>query len=419
MSRMTRRTTAALAACLTGVLALAACGGGGSFDEGSGTGSTQSAAAGPVTIKFMITSNGPADVKLQQDTVKPWEDKTGNKVEVIVASDRNQQLSQGFAAGSPPDLFFTEATAFPTYAKAGNMVAYGDQLPMKSDFYEGLVKTFTYDGKFYCAPKDFSTLALIINTDLWQKAGLGTGDVPKNWADLEAVAKKLTSGKVKGLVIGDTRDRVGAFMKQAGGWIVSPDQTKMTADTPTNLAGLTEVQKLLASGSASYPKGVDAGWGGEAFGQGKAAMTIEGNWIKGALKNDFPNVKWQAVELPAGPAAKGTLSFTECYGVAAASKNQAAAIDLVKYLSTEEPAMALATGLGVMPSIRSAAAAYKGAFPNDAAFIAGAEYAQGPVTVAGMEPVLKDFDTQLQSLPGGDPKAMLARLQKNGEAVLK
>ena len=117
------------------------------------------------------------------------------------------------------------------------MVAYGDQLPMKSDFYEGLVKTFTYDGKFYCAPKDFSTLALIINTDLWQKAGLGTGDVPKDWSALETVAKKLTNGKVKGLVIGDTRDRVGAFMKQAGGWIVSPDQTKMTADTPTNLGG--------------------------------------------------------------------------------------------------------------------------------------------------------------------------------------
>src|SRR4051794_7516928 len=68
MSRMTRRTTAGLAACLTGLLALAACGGGGSFDEGSGTGATQSAAAGPVTIKFMITSNGPADIKLQQDT---------------------------------------------------------------------------------------------------------------------------------------------------------------------------------------------------------------------------------------------------------------------------------------------------------------------------------------------------------------
>jgi len=418
MSRKT--TTAAVSACLTGVLALAACGGGGGFEDGgTGNGSAQPSASGPVTIKFMITSNGPADVKLQQDTVKPWETKTGNKVEVIAASDMNQQLTQGFAAGSPPDLFFTDANVFPTYAKAGNMFAYGDQLDMKGDFYENLVKTFTYDGKFYCAPKDFSTLALIINTDLWAKAGLQTTDVPKTWANLETVAQKLTGNGVKGLVIGDTRDRVGAFMKQAGGWIVNPDQTAMTADTPTNLLGLTEVQKLLASGSTSYPKGVDSGWGGEAIGKGKAAMTIEGNWIKGALKNDYPNLKWQAVELPAGPAAKGTLSFTQCYGVASASKNQAAAIDLVKYLSTEEPAMALATGLGVMPSIKSAAAAYKGAFPNDAAFLAGAEYAQGPVTVAGMDPVLKDFDTQLASLPGGDPKAMLARLQKNGEAVLK
>ena len=419
MSRKT--TTAAATACLTGVLALAACGGGSGFDNGSSgsTGSSQPPASGPVTLKFMITSNGPADVKLQQDTVKAWETKTGNKVEVVAASDINQQLTQGFAAGSPPDVFFTDANVFPTYAKAGNMLAYGDQLDMKSDFYDGLVKTFTYDNKFYCAPKDFSTLALIVNTDLWTKAGLTDADVPKTWADLETVAKKLTTGGVKGLVIGDTRDRVGAFMKQAGGWITNADQTQMTADSPENLAGLQEVQKLLASGSTAYPKGVDSGWGGEAIGKGKAAMTIEGNWIKGAVKSDFPDLKWKAFELPEGPKGKGTLSFTQCYGVASASKNQAAAVDLVKYLSTAEPALALAKGLGVMPSLKSASDGYKAAFPDEAAFLAGAEYAQGPVTVAGMDPVLKDFDTQLQGLPGADPKAMLARLQKNGDAVLK
>jgi multiple sugar transport system substrate-binding protein len=414
---MTWRTTAAVTACLTGVLVLAACGG--SSDQGSSGASAQPAASGPVTITFMITSTGPADLKLQQDTVAPWEAKTGNKVEVVAATDIDQQLTQAFSAGSPPDLFFTDATVFPTYAKAGNLVAYGDQLDSKSDFYPTLVQTFTYGGTFYCAPKDFSTLALVINADLWQQAGLGTGDVPKNWAALETVAQKLTSGTVKGLVIGDTSDRVGAFMKQAGGWIVSPDQTRMTADTATNLAGLAEVQKLLASGSTSYPKGVGAASAGQALGQGKAAMTIEANPIRSTLKNEYPNLRWQAVELPAGPAAKGTLAFTECYGVASASKHQAAAIDLVQYLSTKDPAMALARGLGVMPSIRSAAAAYKGAFPNDAAFIAGAEYAQLPVTVAGMVPVLKDFDTQVATLPKGDPKAMLEQLQKNGEAVFK
>ena len=44
------------------------------------------------------------------------------------------------------------------------------------------MQTFTYDGKFYCAPKDFSTLALEINTDLWTKAGLTDADIPKDWA---------------------------------------------------------------------------------------------------------------------------------------------------------------------------------------------------------------------------------------------
>ena len=48
------------------------------------------------------------------------------------------------------------------------------------------------------------------------------------------------------------------------------------------------------------------GWGGEAFGKQLAAMTIEGNWIAGGMK-DYPDVKYKVVELPAGPAGKGTL----------------------------------------------------------------------------------------------------------------
>lgn len=416
MSTTTRRASVAMV-CLAGSLTLAACSGGG-FDSAAST-TSQSSKSGPVTIKFMITSNGPADVKLQQDTVKPWETRTGNKVQVIAASDMNQQLSQGFAAGSPPDVFFTDANLFATYAKAGDLVAYGDQLSTKADFYPSLKQTFTYDGKFYCAPKDSSTLALVVNSTMWAKAGLTAADAPKTWADLETVAQKLTTSDHAGLVIGDTRDRLGAFMKQAGGWITNADQTQMTANTPENLAGIQEVQKLLRSKSTFFPKGVDSGWGGEALGKGKTAMTIEGNWIKGAMKTDYPNIKYQAFELPAGPKGKATLSFTQCYGVAAQGKNQAAAIDLVNYLSTDAPALELAKGLGVMPSLQSADAAYRKAFPNDAAFLDGVKYAQGPVTAPGMDPVLKDFDTQIQSLPGGDPQAMLARLQKNGAAVIK
>ena len=48
-----------------------------------------------------------------------------------------------------------------------------------------------------------------------------------------------------------------------------------------------------------------AGWGGEGFGKKKCAMTIEGNWIAGAMKNDYPTVGYRVVELPHGPQGPG------------------------------------------------------------------------------------------------------------------
>ncbi|MGW5241170.1 ABC transporter substrate-binding protein [Monashia sp. NPDC004114] len=422
MSRMFRHTTAVAAAGLAGMLALAACS---SSDTPSNTtGGSPSAGGtgggGGATITFLVPSGSPADVTLIQNVVKPWEDQTGNKVEVAAAaSDIGKELTDAFKAGTPPDLFFTDAGVFATYAKDGNLFAYGDQLDMTSDFYPQLVQTFTNGGKFYCAPTGFTTLALVINPDLWSAAGLTTTQVPTTWGQLETIAQKLTANGVKGLVVGDTIDRVGAFMRQAGGWIVNADQTRMTADTATNLTGVTEVQKLLEGGSAAYPKALGATTSAEAYGMGKAAMTIEDNTIKAVLKNSYPNTKFIAVELPAGPASKGTLAFADCYGIAAASKNQPAAVDLVRFLSTTNPSMQLAGGLGFMPPLRSAQQAFVGQFPSDKAFVAGVTYATPPVTVAGMETALDSFDAKLAGLPDADPKAMLQQLQKDGDAVFQ
>ena len=159
-------------------------------------------------------------------------------------------------------------------------------------------------------------------------------------------------------------------MKGAGGWITNADQTKITADSPQNLQALQYVQKLLKSGVMKFPKQLDAGWGGEAFGKGKAAMTIEGNWIDGAMKTDYPSVKYQVVPLPVGPTGQNaTLSFSNCWGVAQKSAHRSAAVDLVKYLSSANQQMTFAKAFGVMPSRPSALATYKTEFPNDAAFV--------------------------------------------------
>lgn len=395
-------------------ITLSACGGdsfGGGDDAGSG-------GEADGTLDVLVATGDTDSLAALQDLADTWTETSGVEVDVQPASDMNQQLSQGFAAGNPPDVFWVDASLLPTYADAGNLWPYGDEMT-DVDFYPALVDSFTYDDQLYCAPKDFSNLGLVINTDMWAAAGLTDADIPTNWDELQTVAQQLTTPEVAGLVIGDTRDRVGAFMVQAGGWITNADQTEMTIDSPEAIAGLTEVQELLESGAAKFPKQVDSGWGGEAIGTGKAAMTIEGNWFKSAAGADYPDLNWRVAELPEGPAGKGTLTFTQCWAIAEASSQKEDALDFVKSLYTPEIQTDLAGRFGVMPSIESAREQYIATVPEaEQAWLAGADYAQGPVSAVGMDPVMKDLDTLIQQLPGIDPAEIASQTQQNGEAVL-
>jgi multiple sugar transport system substrate-binding protein len=414
-SRTARHSSVALMLCAISALVLSACSGGSSFG-----GAAKTQATGPAKLTIMIGTSGDAETNAVKSAAADWSKKSGNSATVIVASDLGQQLGQGFAGGTPPDVFYADASRIGDFAKVGNLYAYGDQVKSEN-FLPSLVQAFTYNGKFECAPKDYSTLALVINTDLWTAAGLTAADYPTDWAGLEAVAKKLTKGKVTGLVIGNDINRGGAFMKQAGGWVVAADGKSVTADSPQNLAGLQEIKKMMAAGTLKFntdttPAATD---GGDAFGKGIGAMTIEGNWIRGTLSKGFPNVKATVVELPAGPDGKGTLMFSNCWGIAAKSAHQSQAVDLVKFLTTVDQQLAFTKAFGPMPSTVAGVAQYKALYPNDAAFAAGGAYGQGPVNLPGFDPVMSAFNSKLATLgKGGDPKAMLAELQKNGTAAI-
>ncbi|MEU8873725.1 extracellular solute-binding protein [Streptomyces javensis] len=407
-----RTATAALVTCAA---LLAATGCSSSF---GGDKETQQDTGAKQHLKVLIATSGDAETKAVKEAAAAYEKRSGNKVTVEAAKDMNQQLAQSFAGHRPPDVFYVNSDQFANYAKGGSLYPYGDKIEDADDFAEPLRTSFTYDGKLVCLPKDTSTLALAINTDLWKKAGLTEKDYPTSWDGLRKVAAKLTGDGVTGLVTSDEYQRLGVFMKQAGGWITDPKQTKMTADSAKNAEGLGFVRSLLRSGSMKYAKQVDTSWGGEALGKGKAAMTIEGNWLTGGMKLDYPKVKYKVVPLPAGPAGKATLAFSNCWGVAAESSHRSAAVDLVKYLSSGERQLKFADGFGVMPSRTSALADYAKQAPDAKAWVDANSYAQGPVTVAGFDKVLSQFNTQLQSLRTTDPKKILADLQRNGEQTL-
>ncbi|GAA2753833.1 sugar ABC transporter substrate-binding protein [Amnibacterium kyonggiense] len=415
MQRRIPRLAAGLVAA-AGVLALTACGSGfgGSSPSGSASGGLTS---GKGALTVLIGSSGDAETAAVKQQVADWSKSSGTKATVQAASDLNQQLSQGFASGKPADVFYLGADTFANYAKQGSLLAYGDRLKNKGDYYPALVKSFTYENKFYCAPKDFSTLALEINTKLWDAAGLKDSDVPTTWDQLKTVAQKLTKGKVTGLVTSNEYQRLGAFMTEAGGNLMNDTSTKATADSAANKQALTYVQDGLKSGWWKFTKDVGAGWGGEAFGKQLAAMTIEGNWITGAMKSDYPGIDYKVVPLPAGPAGKGTLQFTNCWGIAADSPNQAAAVKLVEQLTSSDDQLAFAKAFGPMPSIESAADGWKQEYPDYSAFIDSAAFAKGVPTAVGSTDVVTDLNSKLASLKTADIGSLLATTQKNLSAL--
>ena len=418
MQRRNTRWLMGAGLTVVGALTLSACGSGSGFSSDSATTGGELTSDSAQGLSVLIGSSGDAETAAVNAAVAAWSETSGTEAEVSVASDLNQQLAQGFAAQRPADVFYLSTDALAGYASNGSLLAYGDELANKDDFYPSLINAFTYDGEFYCAPKDFSTLQLLINTDLWAEAGLTDADIPTTWDELATVSASLTTDTRVGLAVGGEYARLGAFMAQAGGSLMNEENTEATANSPENLAGLEYAQTLLNDGVMSYAAEIGAGWGGEAFGKELSAMTIEGNWITGAMTNDFPDVNYTVVELPAGPGGNGTLQFTNCWGIAADSPNQAAALDLVEQLTSTDAQLTFSAEFGPMPSIISAADDWRNANPTLVAFLDGAEYARDVPVVQGGADVVSDLNAQLESLKTGDAQQILDSTQQNLDALL-
>ncbi|WP_296138914.1 extracellular solute-binding protein [uncultured Tessaracoccus sp.] len=418
---MHNRSLALPAALAVLALGLSACGGSG-FDAGgedpsaSGEDSAAAKEMNDNPVEVLIGSSGDAETKAVKDAVAAWSKKEGVKADVVVASDLVQQASQGFASGSPADVLYVTTDSFTGWAENGSLLAYGDDLPDKDDFYPALREAFTHDDQFFCAPKDFSTLALVINDDLWTKAGLTDADVPTTWDELRTVSKKLTADGVTGLVLGPEIQRAGVFLAQNGGGLVTDG--KATANSTENVEALEYLKQLMTDGVAAYSSDVGTGWGGEALITGKAAMVIEGNWMTGALSADAPDMKVRVAELPAGKT-KGTLQYSTCWGIAADGDNTAAAQSLVEFLTSKEQQLTFSEQFGPMPSIESAKEDWIKANPDLEAFVLGADYAQNLPAQAGASDVIKEVNSQLASLKTGDPKAMLDSIQPLLEPVVE
>ncbi len=350
------------------------------------------------------------------------------KVEVSFSPSYEDTMQTAFASGDYPEVFYVDSSKLPDWADAGVVAPAGDHVENKDDIYPSLIEAFTYKDTYYCPAKDYSTMTLQYNKELFDAAGVAYPTADWKWEDLRAAAEKLT-GKTKdgktvlGLVEPAELPRWLPFLYQAGGNIFDKDGN-LTINSAEAKTALDFYVGLVADGFAGAPSAVDAGWGGEAFGNGRVAMAMEGNWVINYLKEQFPDLKWGVAPLPAGPAGKATMAFTVCYGVAANAKGdkETAAWKLVNFLTGEDGAKNVAeTSFGVMPTRKSAGDAWLKRFGDEMkAFVDGAEYAHKWQLPVGFQPFIGAFNDNIQQAFTGNvlPEDVLKAAEDAGKEVM-
>lgn len=327
-------------------------------------------------------------------------------------------LQAALAAGDPPNFFYVDSVRLPDLADAGALAPVPEgAITEPDDIYPSLVSAFTYDDTWYCPPKDFSTLGLVYDVDALEEAGV---EPPTTMEELAAAAEALTTADRVGLSFGAELARAGVFMLAGGGYIVNDDVSEMTLDSDENRASLQYLADLFAAGFAAKPADLEAGWAGEAFGLGAAAMVIEGNWIAGFLAESHPDRNWGVVEVPEGAAGQATYAFTVCYGVGTESAEADASWQAIDYLTGPEGAAAWTAEFNVMPARESLREGWVADHAELEAFMNGAEYARAWQFTPGFGDVITEFNSQFEQLIEGDVSVdgLIEAVTEAGESVL-
>lgn len=358
--------------------------------------------------KVQITLAGwggnPSEQKLLKQTIADFEKKFPNidvKHEVI-SEQYMDVLKTRLIGGEGPDVFYLDALEAPALIETGVVEPLDEYVTDDfdvEDFEKPMLEAFQVDGKTYGFPKDYSTLALFYNKKMFEEAGV---EVPKTWDELREVSKALTKEGVYGFGVAPELARLYHIARASGGDVVKDGKANFAS--PEIVEALKPiVDQHLNDKTSAQASEVGANWGGEMFGQQKAAMVIEGNWAIPFLEDTFPDVEYGTAELPAVNGEKGTMAYAVGYVMNAASEKKEASWKLISYLTGKE-GMETWTSKGFALPTRKSVAEKLGydKDPLRGALVAGASYATVWQEGANLPVIMNNFNNQFIAAFLGD-----------------
>jgi multiple sugar transport system substrate-binding protein len=386
----------------------------------------QTANNGVITVSLSGWGD-PVEQQLLQQVLNNFEAKHPNiKVKHDIISDQYMDVMKTRLIGeTAADVFYLDALEAPALMIHGALEPLDSYVTAEfalADFEPRLLNAFKHNGKIFGFPKDFSTLALFYNKKAFQVAGLSQPS--KTWEQLREYSKQLTidknnDGKIEQYGFGITPElaRLDFMIKAFGGQLINSKGRAQFA-CPDSLKGLQIVIDMYRDDkSTAQPSDVGTTSGNEIFGQGKAAMVIEGPWLIPYLKKTFPTVEFATSEVPTVGGKKGTMAYIVAYVMNKQSKHKPEAWQLISYLTGKE-GMKAWTSQGIALPTRKSVAAALGYDKNPlyAPFLAGAAYATIWQAGENLPTIVNNFNNQFISAMLGE-QSLTAAMHKAQETA--
>ncbi|MER6557577.1 ABC transporter substrate-binding protein [Streptomyces sp. NPDC001027] len=330
------------------------------------------------TLTFWHAWSAPNEVKAVQALVAGFE-KTHPNIHVkVVGNMTDDKINQALRAGgsTAPDVISSFTTNnVGKFCSSGALVDLNPffkkaNIDPATTFPKAMNEYTQFEGDRCAVPLLGDAYGLYYNRTAFEKAGITAP--PKTWSEFEADAKKLT------ITQGATYKQLG-FMPNYHGWETTTEHYmgqfgptyfdasgKSTIGTDPAVAAAFATQKKLVDELGGFKKletfraGLGDEWGPKhPFHTGQVAMQLDGEWRLGMALEAKPAFEIGVAPLPvpddqAARYGKGYITGTIA-GIAATSKKQNAAWELVKYMTTDTDAVvAFSNAIHNVPSTLAA-----------------------------------------------------------------
>ena len=395
-----RKAGTALAAVTALSLTLTACGGESepaATNGGDGEAVDTSAASGQIDYWLWDNNQKPAYEQCAAD----FQEETGVSVTITQYAwdDYWSGITNGFVAGTAPDVFTNHLSRYPEFVTQGQLMALDATLEADGvdvdGYQEGLADLWVgQDGLRYGLPKDFDTVAIFYNKALIEEAGVDEADLaalewnPEDGGTYEEMIAHLTidNNGVRGDEPGFDKTKVAVYglgldggsgggngqtqwsmYSGTTGWTVTdknPWGTKYNYDAAEFKDTISWMASLADKGYMPTVEAVTGQSSGDIFGAGKYAMITNGSWMINQMFG-YTGVETGLAPTPVGPSGERASMYNGLAdSVWAGSDNKAAAVKWVEYLGSAACQDIVGEAGVVFPAIPSATEKAQAAFAD-------------------------------------------------------